>query len=396
MSSKKVTLFLIGIITLVNSLFFIREFNTSEQQFVWQADGFLEGQLNVIPFESLDPAWDMVVVGGKLYWPQGPFPAIVIMPFRKLFGGIVNQGIIQAVLLVLTSVIAYSLARKHSYSKEDSILLTGVFLFGSVFSRLFSSPGSWYFSQVVAVSFSLLAIFLWYKKSPPLIIGLICGCIFSTRPIASLFIFLFLWEIVVSNQITRVKITKSILLLLPIILVLFLLGLYNWARFGNLFDNGYLINNIGTMSSVYRNMGLFSLRHIPRNFFWYFLSVPAMIHDGPSLSFPFLKASEFGMSFFLVSPFFVYSIRTIKKKQYLGYWVVIGISLFSLLSYFNTGWHTYGPRYMADLLPLLYIVLIKSFSGSKLTTKQKFIALLSMLFNTYMIFGTEVYPLLIH
>src|SRR3989344_2990719 len=67
---KNIYYFLLAVIVIAGLLLFSRNFNTPFQQFSLQSQSFLQGKLD-IPAQSIDT----VVVNGKHYWPQGPFPS---------------------------------------------------------------------------------------------------------------------------------------------------------------------------------------------------------------------------------------------------------------------------------------------------------------------------------
>src|SRR3989344_5099319 len=70
-------IFLIILLSIVNLLV------NSGQQFVYLADAFLKGSFSqAIKPENIS---DFAYFNGKYYWPLGPLPAVLIMPFLFIF-----------------------------------------------------------------------------------------------------------------------------------------------------------------------------------------------------------------------------------------------------------------------------------------------------------------------
>lgn len=184
-----------------------------------------------------------------------------------------------------------------------------------------------------------------------------------------------------------------------------LLG-YNQLRFDNILDNGYVTsNNWVSSNGDFRyemlNYGLFDIRNIPTNLYYYFLNVPfPVLETRPNfyreifktdtnmiihLVSPYIKVKTPGVSFFVVSPLFLFMFRN--KFKTLTSKLALGTSLFILmflLTYYWSGWTQIGPRYMIDLLPFLYILLLESFKKREITLFQKILISLSALFNIFL------------
>ena len=140
---------------------------------------------------------------------------------------------------------------------------------------------------------------------------------------------------------------------------------YNFARFGNIFENGLQYHK---MSSGYRTnfdkLGYFDIRYIPGNFYTEVLAPPPF-----KSSFPFFDAeNKHGFGLFWASPlflllfpalyrFFKLCRRSIlanqaEKKQVLYLLVgnlvsliTIALVIFSIL---GPGWRQFGSRYSLD------------------------------------------------
>ncbi|MEY4744927.1 MAG: hypothetical protein RL272_872, partial [Candidatus Parcubacteria bacterium] len=104
-----------------------------------------------------------------------------------------------------------------------------------------------------------------------------------------------------------------------------------------------------------RNAAIFDVRRIPVNFAWYFLAMPEM-RDGLPVVMPD------GVSALLLSPVFLWLYFARRKDPaVMAAAAVTGASLLMYLSYFGTGSRQFGPRYLTDAMPLLYLLLLGVF-----------------------------------
>src|SRR3989344_4557521 len=158
MSYKNPLVFIISLflfLSLFTVLFTTNLAIDSEQQFVLLAESFLKGQLDFV--NIADDISDTAYFMGKYYWPLGPFPAVLLIPFVSVFKYFL-QGFISFPLSLLNFWLLYKIARIHKIDVQKSLLLATFFIFGSVYTPLAALPASWYFSQTVAVSLIILAL----------------------------------------------------------------------------------------------------------------------------------------------------------------------------------------------------------------------------------------------
>jgi hypothetical protein len=363
--------------------------DNSWQHFSSLTNSFLNGRLDLT--ETI--THDLVFVNGKYYWPNGPFPSVFLLPFQALLPTQFNQWHGQLVAIVGIFFLLFALARNRNFNRLDSLFLGTVFLFGSVAIPLIINPKSWFFSQVIAILFLLASLLEWQTRRRPFVIGLFLACVFATRPTAGIILLAFVLLWLASVETWAEKIKKLVIFFLPIALSGVLLLTYNYVRFGAILDNGYTTNNVGPISEPLRAIGVFSIQHVPMNFYWYFLATLTPIDDGTAhLVYPYYSYSVWGLSLFVIAPFFLYALRTTKcaTPQIQLYWVVIFGTLILLLLYFNTGWVSYGPRYAADFFPILFVLLLYSFKHSRLENIHRVLILVSCSVNLYLLLTTPI------
>lgn len=382
---------IINLIILVATLIlatniYLSNINTPWSHFSDQAQSFLKGRLDVDPLYF--DKHDYVVKDGKYYWHQGPLPSILLTPFQSLTKMKFSQGIAQLLLIIILSISLFKLARLKKFNILDSLYLVIAFLLGSPLVGLIVDPKSWFFSQVTAVTVLTILILELETKRRWWLIGILEAMLIATRFTSGFIIITLFCLLYKERNLMKIKLFNLFIFLLPIFMSIFLLGWFNYARFGNPLDNGYLSNDVGGYISPLRNLGFFNIAHLPTNFYYYFLASvePVTSNISIHLRFPFIKYTSWGLSLFLVAPFFLYSIKSLKKSSpYLvSLWTVVILTLFTLLIYYAPGWVQFGPRYTADFMPIIYLLTLYSLNF-KLTKFHKLLIITSSLFNVYLL-----------
>jgi len=258
---------------------------------------------------------------------------------------------------------------------------------------------SWYFSHTIAVFFTLLALYEFKTTKRYFLIGLYMGLVFLTRYTAGFTTLFFILTLLLDKDIRKQdKIRRMSLLLIPILFSGMVLLALNYARFGDFFNNGYMLVNNVLLTEDQRfellNYGLFQIRNIPTNLYYYFIkSLDPVLVDHFSyfgntyiLEAPYIKVSSPGTSFFIASPVFLYLFvkRKLSKEVRVAL-IPIALTLLTLLAYFYPGWRQVGPRYTIDFLPLLMLVLFESFENRKLPNFARGLILLSAFINLHLL-----------
>lgn len=375
------------VVTLVFN-FLVRQ----EQQFSYLAKSFLQGKTY---FLEKPGTWiDTAPFENRYYWPLGPLPAVVLMPFVflfSLFGNFFYQGYLQPSLALGVFYLCYKIAKHYKYSHQDSLLLAFGFMFSSVFLNVVIWPWSWWFAQVITVFLIFLSIYIYLKKRNYIILGLISGLLFLTRLPASLIIAFFVFDILfLSKQSSLKKIKALASLLTPFFVCIILMLIYNFVRFGNVLEQGYQHQIVGTDSlAKAREYGVLSIKHLPGNLYYFLLSTPLPVFkDNVShvLEFPFIKATPWGMSIFVTSPYLFY-LFFLNYKDKFSKIILLTVFIIALpiFLYYGIGFAQYGYRYSLDFLPLLYLLLIRNYIKKYrfLTTKFKILIIISAIANLF-------------
>ncbi|OGM57926.1 hypothetical protein A2955_00135 [Candidatus Woesebacteria bacterium RIFCSPLOWO2_01_FULL_37_19] len=358
-------------------------------QYLVLAQSFLNGKL-YFPEGYYDV--DLVLFNSKYYWHQGPFPAVVLMPFVylfNLFNLTFQQGYLQFFITLGIFILCYKIARYFKYSKENSKYLAFAFCFASIYQLAAFFPVSWFFGQAITVFLLFTAIYIYLASKNYFLIGVTFSLILLTRISAVLGLIFFVIDIIFTNNFLKNKLKYLFSLFLPIGIAGLILLIYNYVRFGNFLETGYLIYN----QTLPPGNPFFSIRYFLGNLYAYFfkgldvsfLKDRFILLGGLKLKIPYFKAAESGTSFFIVSPIFLYlfSVNLKEKLVRLSLFTTM-IILIYLLCFYYSGGVQIGPRYLLDLLPFAFLLLLQSFKKKEIPNFAKILIILSALFNLHL------------
>lgn len=397
MSSRAVVVaVLVGLMTLaaVTNLTVI-----SEQQFSYLAGSFLAGELH---FVEMPGSWDDTVpFQGEHYWPLGPLPAVLLMPFvaaAGVLGTVFYQGDLQPFLVLGVVLLCFALARRLGYGRDDALVLALGFTFATAFLGVAMWPWSWYFSQVVAVLLLFAAILELAGRRRCWLLGILFGMLVLTRVTASLGIVWPLLAILFSREAAGRRLHQGAQLLLPYAAFVACLMLYNEARFGNPFEQGYALQNVPPYSKRALAYGILSPIHVPGNLYYLLLAPPApVLRDGVSrvLAFPWVAANPWGMSILVTSPCLLYlvGLRFDDRTSRLVL-VTCAVIAAPILLYYGIGYRQFGYRYALDFLPFLYFLLMRNRQQQRgdLSAGFRRLVVISALVNLYLFAGHYMRP----
>lgn len=345
---------------------------TGEQQFSLLSQSFSNGKTYFVNLPNT--LGDLVPYNGHYYWPEAPFPAILLMPFTLLFS-LVNkfflQGYLQFFISLGVYLLIYKLAKKTGYTLDDSLFLAVAFCFGSAFLGLAILPWSWFFAQIITVFCLLISLQEYFYSRNYLKIGLFSAAAIATRPDVAFVLTFYILSILLIEKSKQIKLFK---LLVPACFTLAILAFYNFARFGNIFITGHSLGPIYDWFSP--KYGVISLHYFPRNFFYMFWSLPDK-----------LIANPWGISIFVTSPYLLYLflIRTLDRIS-LFLLITTILVLIPLLLFYSMGARQFGYRYSMDFFPFLFFLIFREYKKNhkNLSFGIKLLFVFSAIFNFYL------------
>ncbi len=366
-----------------------------EEQFTSLSQSFLQGKTYFSSPPALPGNWnDTSLFQGKHFWPLGPLPAILLIPFTYLFNRVgltFYQGYFSFPLVLLTFWLVFRLARNYRFSKEDSLVWAYAFCFASAYLGVALRSWSWWFSHVVASVLVFLIINEYLQKKRFLLLGILFGSLLLTRVPAFLGILLILVDIVISKAPIRKRLLGASSLLFPVGISILLLGLYNYVRFHNFWEQGYWFQILHpSLLRTIHTFGLFNLIYLPTNLYFFLISIPQLIldpHYPNAPQFPILKANASGMGILVTSPYFLY-LFLLKNTDRLSKMLLITSLVIAtpIFLYYGIGYRQFGYRYSLDFLPFLFWLLVKNYREQKgtLSPAFKLIIILTSISNLYL------------
>ncbi len=329
------------------------------------ADAFNHGHLNLI---APPTTHDLTLYQGKWYVPNPPLPAILLMPVVALLGveG-VNMTIVSALLGALNAVIVYLVLQCASGSgmtackRSTNLWLTAVFALSSNHIWLATTGQMWFISQLVTILFIGLGTIAVIQGKPAWVSGLMIGMAVLARPnifpIAIFLMGIYLWKAKPFPEVEWGKAVRwAIGFGIPVLICGFLELLYNYLRFEDWFDFGYVtINGASWIMEAVQKYGMFHPHFLRENFEVMFLRMPRIDTTGERF---FFQPGYAGYSIFAMTPAFIYLVRGIKKNWWvIGAWVSVILTVGLLLLYHNTGAEQVGYRYIQDaIIPLVLLL----------------------------------------
>jgi hypothetical protein len=335
---------------------------TSNAYFNYLADAFLHGQLHFrLPTSNVI---DLVFHQDHVYLYSPPFPAILLMPLVQLFGIGVSDVLYTAVLAGLSIGLLAKLLMvldQHEIaplSVERRAILVTTMAFGSVI--LILAPVGWvsFTAQITGwncVLLATIAALTQQGKRGYFLVGLSLACALATRN-GLLFNGVWLAFYMLHRDRhypLRQRIVASICGLAPVITAILLLAAYNLARFGHPLDAGLLWHRMNPIFQAdFDRYSAFDLHYLPTNLYYQFLAYPL-----------FTTQQWNGGGIFWMTPVLLGAPYAIwkERKSALTYALVVSC----LLAYIpigllmGTGYLTFGPRYLLDLMvPIVVLTAI--------------------------------------
>jgi hypothetical protein len=347
---------IVGLIAMVVSYLSGGKHDTEANNYVYLAQAFLEGHTWI---HWPGPRIDALPWHGLYYVIEAPVPAILLLPFVKIWGLHVNQSLLGVVCIGVALGAAWDILSKLGVNVAARVWLS-IFLFtGTDLWWCSTLGGVWFIAHLGAVAFTMLALREIFGNERGWLVAffgcLAAGCRFSS------ILALPVYAIFLAGKINfRQGLIYSIKILFktlsPFIGVtiggLILWLCYNEARWHVPNDIGYnewyKYDPFGSGGA-----GPFQLRFLPYEFSSFFLALPRHIHHWPWIVAPITGQSLIFTSPALLLAFFAKGDRL---KIY-GLWVVTLLIAAPSFIYYANGFEQFGMRHALDFEPFLLVLM---------------------------------------
>lgn len=362
--------YLIAILFFILTLFSYRSLNPHPgddfNHFYYLAKSLLHGKVDIKDF----PYHDVVYVNDKTVLAFPPAPSLLIMPFIILKTGL-NQKEISIILGAINASLIFLLLSRFT-NKKLALIISAFFTFGTVHMWASVVGTAWLFAQVSAVFYLLLSFTFFFNKK-----YFLSGIFFSLASLSRTTIFIsvlfFVSQILDSESPSRkadlIKFLSAAMFAIPIQFI------YNYLRFGNLWQTGYLelydvYTKGGYAYSVIRNwipelspFSYIDFRNIPLHLYTFLIEPPFV------KIYPFLiKPSSYGMGILFTSPLLLLSLIPKFESDLIKNLFFGAISVMSIVFlHYAQGWIQFGYRFLLDFLPFLILILPARLKLDKLT-----------------------------
>ena len=314
------------------------------------AVSFLNGRLYI----ANPPSWltEFAFADGKPYVYFDPFPAVFLLPLAAIWGLTVNLAKVSIVVGACNVALMRLAVGALGVRRSTANWCTLLFGLGTVHFFAAWYGNTWMLAHLLAVMALTLAWIEGLGAANPYLLGLFCAIAATSRSPAALgtpvFFVLALYR--------RPSLATAVKFAVPLVLTGLLLGLYNFARFGDWLNNGYLLANQALLNPEH---GSFSWRYVAKNVHQYFLRVPEL-----SSRWPYLILTDHGLSLIATTPAVLLLLRrgwspTAPDAKLNGRLALAACAaVFGLyLCYFWDGWRQFGSRYTLDFTPFLIVAL---------------------------------------
>ncbi|MEZ4678152.1 MAG: hypothetical protein R2932_28445 [Caldilineaceae bacterium] len=266
--------------------------------------------------------------------------------------------------------------------------MTILFGLGSVHWYMATVGSVWFIAQICTVTFIVLAAWIAATSGSAWLTGTALALAILGRPTVIL-----TWPLLVGVAMIHLPIDPRphrrffnwyllrwvISCLIPLGVAVVALLLYNYARFADPFDFGYMTENVaGVLAPKLQTYGQFNLHYLPKNFWAMWLAGPSWQEERN-----FWLPNPEGMSLLLTTPALIYLVRARDRAPaVLGGWLAFVLLMIPLLLYYNTGWWQFGYRFSLDFMVPVMVLLVFATRG-RVTWPMRLLILVGIIVNAY-------------
>lgn len=365
-------------------------------------EAFMQGRLSI----NERPPVDYASLNGKRYLYSGPFPALLRLPFRFIFGqsiptavmiALFSTGIVFIFMKIIDELTPLKSKKTFVWTKTVFFLL---FVINGVSLFMVTIPSIHHEAICTAMFFLLIALYCLlrmknnhYRPSMRLsiVMGLSLAICIASR-FSYLFSAIFMGCVLLAgfiknwhNQSPRDTLFALSVIIGICFVTITSLMFYNYLRFGDFFEFG--IQYIHSLYSDYfKQYGFFRFDHLPYNIWSMFFRIPTVTINFPFIILPtyilksqsfnlaplfLINANELCVSVFLLLPMTIFCLAPIishgllsksgLKTQYL---ILVAICLLQILP---TALSVASvARYYYDFFPILLALAYIGVIGLKL------------------------------
>ena len=332
---------------------------TRPHHYVVQAQAWLDGRLDLDPNLKLP---DLSPVDGRPYSCFSPGPTILLLVPVAILGDRIPDLLLHCLLaagaVALMHHALWLIAKRTGMSLNADTLqwLTAFFALGTIIWVDIPYRGVWFMAHWFSLAALTAALCLsargWHVGA-----GIAWAFAFASRaPCAGALpaLLYFLWDDF-RHAPTRWQGLKRAagFAVGPALMVAFMAWL-NDAQFGSPLDFGRGRMQVASVYADRLEKGVFGTAFLGDNLRAFFLDPPEWVDDPP-----YLISRHTGTGLFFSSPAFLCLFAAVRRNRMSGvFWLAAGLTLLPMLFYYGHESTRVGARYLLDLYPLLFVLMM--------------------------------------
>jgi hypothetical protein len=321
--------------------------STPYDNYVLLAQAFLHGQTAIV----WPGAWiDALPFHGNYYIIEGPFPAVLLMPWVALFGG-ANQTLLAALLCGVAAGACWRTCEQLGLRATSTAWIC-VFLFAGTQLAWCAMLGDvWFVAHVASAACAFLALAeLTGKRRGSLVALALVAAAFSRFSLV-LAIPVFAWLVVRDRPVPEQR-RAALGFGAVVVFGAVLWAAYNHARWGVWTDIGYTAwynnDSAGAPSG-----SPFQLRYFPYQLWSFFWQGPQFL-----AAWPFVVPTYSGLAMTWTSPALVLALFARRPRALvIGLWIATLLVAGPSFIYYVNGYAQFGMRHALDFEPFLVILM---------------------------------------
>lgn len=360
----------------------------------WALDYFNQMAQSLLHFRLDIPnsgvTYDLSYYKEKWYGPWGILPALVLIPIQFIKGQFVPTFYLSVLFSSLNTVLMYLLMLRIKKEFLPNLSRLGIYIclvffaFGTTQFYVGTLGSVWHVDQITTSFLGTLGIYIIFRKKRRFIHYFASITCFSLallgRPTVALLnvlpMILYVFDLQKRKVFTgfhkmkEVFLKEALFLSLPFIFFLIIFFLYNYVRFGNMFEYGFnYIHESPYLEQLRKENGPFSIKSIPRNLQYMLFRLPDINFKKNNIfTFDLNGNSIFFLSPPLLAAFMAFPIKRKKEKlifnPYISsLWITVVITLIPSWMHYASGWMQLGYRYSLDVNVLLVMLSIFGIRG---------------------------------
>ncbi len=315
---------------------------TRQAQSWWEGRTYLPENVNWL---------ELAIFDGHYYVSFPPFPSVVQFVLYPIFGLSTPDNLINTLFGLGAFVIVYRLLMRKGQSGQSAAVIALLFTLGSNLFYLSVTGWVWFSAQTQGFFFTALAVLLIdSRKKAAWAFSFLClGIAFACRPFnvvyAPLLLYL-LYQRIQDGRGFAVTMARCLPYVLPLAAAGLAAALYNYARFGSLFEFGH------NYLPEFQAADQFGLQYIWPNL----LEILKLPGTGDIGFWPRFN----GTLFFLVNPAYVLVAVSLARGRFgakkLIYVLCLLTHILLTLAHKTMGGWQFGSRYLVDMLPFMLVI----------------------------------------